>query len=99
MTLKFCLVWLYLNIENNIGFQDVNISLNNSFDVNRQQASVTDITAYKSSLDIKLYNMVIPFSAISCKGTTCKIHHTHIESLHDYIVNACLNARQMTIKP
>ena len=42
--------------------------------------------------------MVFPFSAISCKDTTCKVHHTDIERLHNYIVNACVDASQMTIK-
>ena len=42
--------------------------------------------------------MVLPFSSISCKDTTCKIHLTDIERLHDCIVNACVDASQMTIK-
>ena len=91
-------VFLHLNIDHNIGFQDVNLSPYNPFDVNWQQASAADITVHKSLLDIKLDNMVFPFSAISCKNTTCKIHHNDIEKLHDYVVNSCADASQMAIK-
>lgn len=61
------------------------------------EASVTDISKYKSHLDGILNNICIPEQAVNCQDVFCHKHCPDLQEFHDNIVDACLVASATNI--
>ena len=55
-------------------------------------AKPVDIDMYKSRLDEKLAEILVPFEAILCGEIHCNEHHNDITNFHNSIIDACLLA-------
>jgi len=57
-------------------------------------ATDNDINKYKQNIDTLLDDSVIDPNVLYCKNYMCTLHRDAIFSLHDRIINCCLNASQ-----
>ena len=56
------------------------------------KARIHDIEQYKKSLDNALDGIEIPREACECRNVNCDEHQTIIETFHNNIIKACVNA-------
>ncbi len=60
-------------------------------------ASLENIQEYQHCLDAQLSPDLIPWEAINCVDYFCEKHGSEIQTFHDNIIHACLDASTMTI--
>lgn len=60
-------------------------------------ASLENIRDYQISLDSILESIIIPWEAFTCQNYFCTKHCSAIETFHNDVINACINASSSTI--
>ena len=75
-----------------VNVQHAHVEVQNEAKLMWTSASDQDITRYRCELDNELQHVYMDPLVMYCNNHMCTVHHDCIESLHNNIINSCLNA-------